>query len=79
MKVSLSCWWYRSVEPRSRRPERAWCQAVTGTTGQWSRKGLVAQERQVEWVLSEYGNSPTVPTQVLLQVLQSELLVRSVA
>lgn len=34
------------------------------------------QERQLDWVLREYGSSATVPTQALLQVLQSELLVR---
>ncbi|KAK9802977.1 hypothetical protein WJX73_002738 [Symbiochloris irregularis] len=33
-----------------------------------------ALERQLDWVLSEYGSSATIPTQVLLQVLQSELL-----
>ena len=45
------------------------CTTITDLRVYW-------QERQLEWVLREYGSSPTVPTQTLLQVLQSELLVR---
>ena len=35
------------------------------------------QERSVEWVLKDYGQSETVPTGVLLQFLQRELAVRA--
>lgn len=35
------------------------------------------QERQFQWVLREYGNQESVPTQALLHYLQQEAQVRT--
>ena len=35
-----------------------------------------AQERQVSWVVREYGNAQSIPTAVLLSYLRQELQVQ---
>ena len=36
-----------------------------------------AQERQVSWVVREYGNAQSIPTAMLLSYLRQELQVRT--
>lgn len=52
-------------------PKAPWCAAQSGPT---SLPPL--QERVAQFVVKEYGNAPSVPTAVLMEVLRQELQVR---